>query len=61
MKNINLQVNIKIPKTPKVFFCKDSNLLLTIENIKKVAEDFNCSYTLDYLNARVFFIDKNHT
>lgn len=49
---------IGIPKQPKTFIFEEANLVMTLKNIKDFARDYNFTYTLDYINAKVKFENK---
>ena len=56
MNNKKLELTpLKIPTKPKVFLFEESNLMMTFEKIKQFSKDFNFTYTLDYVNAKVTF------
>lgn len=46
---------IKIPLKPKKFIFEEAKLIMTLENIKDFARDYNFTYALDCVNARVKF------
>lgn len=48
--------NLKIKK-PKEFLCEEKKMLFTEANIKRIAKDFNLTYRLDYVNAKVIFTE----
>lgn len=59
MNKKNEILSIKIPKKPKEFICEEVQLIMTEQNIKDFAKDYNFTYVLDYINAKVRFMDKN--
>lgn len=52
------EIKIHIPTKPKIFIFEEARLLMSEEKIKKFSKDYNFTYTLDYINARVVFKNK---
>jgi hypothetical protein len=46
------------PSCPEVFYNKEHEILIGLGDIKEFAKKFNLTYTLDYINATVLFLDK---
>ncbi len=55
---LNLRYILKVPATPKEFYCEPREKWLKVSMIKKIAKEFNLSYTLDYINNAVYFKNK---
>lgn len=51
-------INIRIPKKPTQFYFEDAKLVMSEENIKAFSKNFNFTYTLDYINSKVYFEKK---
>ena len=46
------------PSCPEVFYNKERGILISLRDIKEISKKFNLTYTLDYINATVIFLDK---
>lgn len=51
-------IKIRIPKKPTQFYFEEAKLFMTEKNIKDFARDFNFTYTLDYIDSKVYFEKK---
>ena len=48
----------EVPTCPEAFYNKEQGILIGLGDIKEFAKKFNLTYTLNYINSTVLFLDK---